>query len=115
MIHGKRVHVVLPAYNAARTLAATVAAVPRDVVDDVLLVDDASTDETVEVARALGLTTLVHPANRGYGDNQKPCYRAALDAGADFVVMVHPDAQYDPRLVPAMASFAALGRYDVVL
>lgn len=106
---------MLPAYNAARTLAATVAAIPRDVVDDVLLVDDASADDTVAVARALGLPTIVHPENRGYGGNQKTCYRAALDAGADVVVMVHPDAQYDPRLVPAMASLAALGRYDVVL
>ncbi|MDP2311362.1 MAG: glycosyltransferase family 2 protein [Pseudomonadota bacterium] len=115
MIHGKRVHVVLPAYNAARTLAATLAAIPPGVVDAVLLVDDASTDDTVLTARALGVETRVHPANRGYGANQKTCYRAALDAGADVVVMLHPDGQYDPRLVPAMASLVALGQYDLVL
>ncbi len=115
MIHGKRVHVVLPAYNAARTLGATLAAIPPGVVDDVLLVDDASTDDTVATAAALGIPTLVHPANRGYGANQKTCYRAALDAGADVIVMLHPDAQYDPRLVPAMASLVALGQYDLVL
>ncbi len=106
---------MLPAYNAARTLAATVAAIPRDVVDHVLLVDDASRDDTVAVARGLGLPVVVHPENRGYGANQKTCYRAALDAGADVIVMVHPDGQYDPRLVPAMASLVALGRYDLVL
>ncbi len=106
---------VLPAYNAARTLADTVAAIPRDVVDHVILVDDASTDDTVAVARGLGLDTRVHPENRGYGGNQKTCYRAALDAGADVVVMLHPDGQYDPRLVPAMASLVALGRWDLVL
>lgn len=115
MLHGRRIHVVLPAYNAARTLAATVAAIPRDVVDEVLLVDDASADDTVAVAEGLGLRVIAHPKNRGYGGNQKTCYRAALDAGADVVVMVHPDGQHDPRLVPAMASLAAIGGYDVVL
>lgn len=115
MIHGKRVHVVLPAYNAARTLAATLAAIPEGVVDAVLLVDDASADDTVATAAALGVPTIVHPANRGYGGNQKTCYRAALDAGADVIVMLHPDGQYDPRLIPAMASLVALESYDVVL
>jgi glycosyltransferase involved in cell wall biosynthesis len=115
VIHGKRVHVVLPAYNAARTLAATLAAIPAGVVDAVLLVDDASTDDTVAAAAALGIRTIVHPTNRGYGGNQKTCYRAALDAGADVIVMLHPDGQYDPRLIPAMASLVALGSYDLVL
>lgn len=115
MIHGKRVHVVLPAYNAARTLAATVGALPPGVVDDVLLVDDASADDTLAVAASLGIRAIAHPTNRGYGGNQKTCYRDALDRGADVIVMLHPDDQYDPRLVPAMASLVALGRFDVVL
>lgn len=115
MIDGKRVHVVLPAYNAARTLPAVVAALPGDVVDAVLLVDDASADDTVAVARALGLAVIVHPENRGYGGNQKTCYRAALDAGADVIVMVHPDGQHDPRLVPALAALVARGGCDVAL
>jgi glycosyltransferase involved in cell wall biosynthesis len=115
MIHGKRVVVVLPAYNAARTLERTVVALPRDVIDDVLLVDDASPDATAITARALGLRTFVHPRNLGYGGNQKTCYREALALGADIVVMVHPDYQYDPRLVTPMASMIASGVYDVVL
>ncbi|MCC6177681.1 MAG: glycosyltransferase family 2 protein [Chloroflexi bacterium] len=115
MIHGKRVVVVLPAYNAGRTLERTVRDVPMDVVDDVLLVDDASRDDTVAVARSLGLRTFVHPENSGYGGNQKTCYAQALALGADIVVMVHPDYQYDPRLVTPMASMIASGVYDVVL
>lgn len=115
MIHGKKLIVVLPAYNAARTLRATVGELAMDVVDEVILVDDDSQDETVVMARGLGLTVRVHEANRGYGANQKTCYAAALEAGADVVVMLHPDYQYSPRLVPAMASMVALGEYDVVL
>ena len=115
MIHGKRVVVVMPAYFAAKTLEQTVAAVPMDVVDRILVVDDASTDETAAIARQLGLLAAVHPQNLGYGGNQKTCYAAALVDGADVVVMVHPDNQYDPGLVPAMASMIALGRYDIVL
>src|SRR3712207_363213 len=115
MIHGKRVVVVLPAYNAARTLERTVAELPTDVVDEVLLVDDASRDDTAEIARSLNLRTFVHPRNLGYGGNQKTCYAQALALGADVVVMVHPDYQYDPRLVTAMASLVALGVYDAVL
>jgi len=115
MMFDKRVAVVMPAYNAARTLEATVAAIPAGVVDDLILVDDASSDETAAVAARMGLFSIVHPDNRGYGGNQKTCYRAALDRGADIVVMLHPDLQYDPRLIPAMASLIALGRYDVVL
>jgi glycosyltransferase involved in cell wall biosynthesis len=115
VIHGKRVHVVLPAYNADRTLERTVADIPRDVVDEIILVDDASTDSTAALARRLGLPTIVHPSNRGYGGNQKTCYTESMRLGADIVVMVHPDYQYDPRLVPSMASLIAQDVYDVVL
>ena len=115
MIHGKRLLVVLPAYNAERTLERTCSEIPRDVVDEVILVDDASQDGTVQVSRELGLPTLVHERNLGYGGNQKTCYAAALARDADIVVMIHPDYQYEPRLVPAMASLIALGVYDVVL
>ncbi len=116
MIQGKKVIVVLPAYNAGKTLERTVAAIPREGVDDIILVDDASRDETVRVARSLGLgEVLVHPRNSGYGANQKTCYRAALGRGADIVVMLHPDYQYDPRLIPAMAGMVASGIYGIVL
>jgi glycosyltransferase involved in cell wall biosynthesis len=114
MIGGCRVCVVLPAYNAAGTLERTVAEIPPEV-DRLLLVDDASHDETVEVARRLGLETIVHRANRGYGGNQKTCYAAALAGAEDIVVMLHPDYQYTPRLVTAMAAMIASGHYDVVL
>jgi glycosyltransferase involved in cell wall biosynthesis len=115
MIHGKRVVIVLPAYNAARTLERTYRELPHEVVDEVILVDDASQDETVALARTLGITTFVHPKNLGYGGNQKTCYRNALDRGADLVIMVHPDYQYTPALVTAMSSMVAQGIYDVVL
>jgi glycosyltransferase involved in cell wall biosynthesis len=107
--------VVLPAYNAERTLEATLEEIPRDVVDEILLVDDASQDGTASLSERLGLPTIVHPENRGYGGNQKTCYEEALSRGADVIVMVHPDYQYDPRLVPAMASLVAQNVYDVVL
>jgi glycosyltransferase involved in cell wall biosynthesis len=115
LIHGKKLIVVMPAYNAELTLERTVSDLPKDVVDEVLLVDDASRDRTVNLSRNLGLPTLVHKRNYGYGGNQKTCYTAALARGADIVVMVHPDYQYDPRLVGAMASMIATGVYDVVL
>jgi len=115
MLLGKRVVVVLPAYNAERTLEQTVRQIPEGIVDDILLVDDHSSDETVRVARELGVRTFVHPRNRGYGANQKTCYREALRIGADIVVMLHPDYQYEPRLLPAMASMIASDVYDVVL
>jgi glycosyltransferase involved in cell wall biosynthesis len=115
MIAGRRVAVVLPAYNAARTLARTVAEIPRDVVDDVILTDDGSTDQTAALSERLGLHTLRHERNRGYGGNQKTCYAAALTRGADVVVMLHPDYQYSPLLVTAMASMIASGHYEVVL
>lgn len=114
MIDGRRVAVVLPAYNAARTLCRTVAEIPRDIVDDVILIDDCSRDDTIAVARELGLHIVCHPANRGYGGNQKSCYEAALTRGADIVVMLHPDYQYSPRLVRAMAAMIASGHYDAV-
>jgi glycosyltransferase involved in cell wall biosynthesis len=115
MIDGKRIVVVMPAYNAALTLERTVREIDRHVVDDILVVDDASRDETVAVARRLGLRVLVHDRNRGYGGNQKTCYTEALRLGADIVVMLHPDYQYTPKLVPAMASMIAVAGFDVVL
>jgi glycosyltransferase involved in cell wall biosynthesis len=110
-----RVIAVLPAYNAERTLAATLADMPAGCVDEVILVDDGSKDRTVEVAREMGLTVLVHPQNRGYGGNQKTCYREALARGADVVVMIHPDYQYDSRVIPHAVAFLELGICDVVL
>jgi glycosyltransferase involved in cell wall biosynthesis len=115
MIANSKVVVVLPAYRAAKTLEKTVAEIPRDVVDEILLVDDASDDATVEIARRLNLKTFVHGHNLGYGGNQKTCYREALQLGADIVVMLHPDYQYSPKLVGAMAYMVASGHYDVVL
>jgi len=115
MIAGKKVVVVLPAYQAGRTLERTVAEISREVADEILLVDDASRDDTVGVAQRLGLRTLVHERNLGYGGNQKTCYREALKLGADIVVMLHPDYQYSPRLLGAMAHMVASGHYDVVL
>jgi glycosyltransferase involved in cell wall biosynthesis len=115
MLDRKRVIVVLPAYNAARTLQRTVNEIPKDVVDDIILTDDASSDGTVELAQELGIYTLAHDRNLGYGGNQKTCYTAALARGADIVVMLHPDYQYAPRLVTAMASMVASDEYDVVL
>ncbi|MCU0923033.1 MAG: glycosyltransferase [Burkholderiaceae bacterium] len=109
MINGQRLVVVMPAYRAARTLEATFQALPHDIIDKTLLVDDASHDDTVAVARRLGIEVHVHPENRGYGGNQKTCYSEALAAGADIVVMVHPDYQYEPRLVTAMAGMVASG------
>ena len=115
MILSKRVVVVLPAYNAAKTLRQTFSEIPHDIVDDVILTDDCSKDNTVEVARELGICTLRHDRNRGYGGNQKTCYAAALARGADIVVMLHPDYQYTPKLVTAMASMIASEQFDVVL
>jgi glycosyltransferase involved in cell wall biosynthesis len=105
----------MPAYNAETTLSRTLAELDRDVIDDVVLVDDGSTDRTVPLARELGLEPIVHEINTGYGGNQKTCYRNAIDLGADVIVMVHPDYQYSPLLVPAMASMIAYGEYDMVL
>jgi glycosyltransferase involved in cell wall biosynthesis len=110
-----KIVVVLPAYHAAKTLERTVEEIDREVVDDVICVDDASGDDTVEVAKRLGLKTFVHPSNLGYGGNQKTCYREALALGADIVVMLHPDYQYSPKLLGAMAGMIASGHYDVAL
>lgn len=115
MLHGMKVVVVMPAYNAGKTLEATYKELPHDIVDTVLLTDDASTDATVSLAHILGIRTISHPKNRGYGSNQKTCYREALATGADIVVMVHPDDQYSPRLVSAMTGMIASGHYDLVL
>jgi glycosyltransferase involved in cell wall biosynthesis len=115
MLGNDRVTVVMPAYNAVKTLPRTVEGLDRSVVDDVILVDDSSQDATARLARELGLHVHRHGRNLGYGGNQKSCYRIALERGADIVVMVHPDYQYDPRLVPAMAGMIHSGIYDVVL
>lgn len=115
MLNGKKVTVVMPAYNAAKTLRRTYDEIPRDVVDDVLLVDDHSSDATVALARELGLTTFLHKRNHGYGRNQKTCYREALKRGADIIVMLHPDYQYSPKLVASLAGMIAYGEYEVVL
>ena len=115
MLNGKKIVVILPAYNAAKTLERTWREIPFDSVDDVVLVDDASRDNTVAEAARLGIRTVVHAANLGYGGNQKSCYRAALDLGADIVVMLHPDYQYTPRLITAMAAMIACGEFDDVL
>lgn len=105
----------MPAYNSEKTLRQTYSDLPHEYVDEVILVDDASTDETTRIAEELGIRTIVHRKNLGYGANQKTCYRAALERGADIVVMVHPDYQYSPKLVTAMASMVVSGHYDVVL
>ncbi|MCS7089934.1 MAG: glycosyltransferase family 2 protein [Verrucomicrobiota bacterium] len=117
MLRGRKIVVVMPAYNAAKTLPRTWAEVrAQEIVDEIILVDDASRDETVAIARSLqGIHVHVHPRNRGYGANQKTCYRLALEAGADIVIMIHPDYQYTPALIPAMASLIANGIYDCVL
>jgi glycosyltransferase involved in cell wall biosynthesis len=114
MIAGKRIAVVLPAYNAEKTLEATVRELP-ELVDLCILVDDHSSDQTAEIAKRLGLHVFVHDRNYGYGRNQQTCYREALASGADVIIMVHPDYQYTPLLVTAMASMIAYGVYDVVL
>jgi len=107
--------VVMPAYNAARTLEATVRDIPAGAVDEIILVDDASSDETIAVAQRLNLTVIKHERNRGYGANQKTCYRLALDHGADIVIMIHPDYQYDSRLTPYFVGFLRDGYFDVML
>jgi glycosyltransferase involved in cell wall biosynthesis len=115
VFHNHKIVVVMPAYNAARTLERTYREIPLDLVDEVIVTDDASHDETVEIARRMGLRTLVHERNRGYGGNQKTCYAEALRLGADVVVMLHPDYQYTPKLIPAMISMITDGPFQVVL
>lgn len=115
MFHGKKIVVVMPAYNAAKTIERTYREIPLDIVDEVVVTDDASRDDTVDIARRLGLRTLVHERNRGYGGNQKTCYAEALRLGADVVVMLHPDYQYSPKLIAPMVSMITDGPYDAVL
>lgn len=115
MLNGKKIVVVMPAYNAEMTLEKTYREIPFEFVDDVILVDDASCDRTTEVARGMGIRTVIHETNLGYGANQKTCYRTALELGADIVIMVHPDYQYTPRLIPALASMIAYDEFDAIL
>ena len=116
MLNGKKIVVVLPAYNAAKTLEKTYNEIPFDIVDDVVLVDDLSRDETVQKAKEIGIRHIIqHQRNRGYGGNQKSCYNRALELGADIVVMLHPDYQYTPMLIPSMAYLIANDLYHVVL
>jgi glycosyltransferase involved in cell wall biosynthesis len=115
MYNGKKTVVVLPAYNAALTLEKTYREIPFDIVDEVILVDDSSRDNTLEVAQKLGIKHIIpHTENVGYGGNQKTCYNKALELGADIVVMLHPDYQYTPQLIPAMVSIIGCGLYPVV-
>ncbi|NJM24411.1 MAG: glycosyltransferase family 2 protein [Bacteroidia bacterium] len=116
MVKGKKIVVVLPAYNAGRTLKNTYDEIPFDIVDEVILTDDGSTDDTMSIARSLGISHCIsHPANAGYGANQKTCYRKALELEADIVVMLHPDYQYTPQLIPSMVYLIANNVYPVVL
>lgn len=115
MLNGKRIFVVLPAYNAEKTLEQTYREIPLDIVDGVLLVDDGSADRTVSLAKRLGIDTILHDENYGYGRNQKTCYKETLRRKADIIIMVHPDYQYTPRLIPAMASMIGNGLYHCVL
>ncbi len=115
MFHGKKIVIVMPAYNAAKTIERTYSEIPLDLIDEIVVTDDASRDETVAIAQQLGLRTLVHDRNRGYGGNQKTCYTEALRLGGDVVIMLHPDYQYTPRLIPAMIAMITDGPFDVVL
>ena len=116
MLKNKKIVVVFPAYNAEKTLEDTYNEIPFDIVDEVLLVDDASQDNTIGIAKQLGIRNIItHPKNKGYGANQKSCYKAALGLGADIVIMVHPDYQYTPKLIPSMAYLIANDVYEVVL
>jgi glycosyltransferase involved in cell wall biosynthesis len=115
MIHGKKICVVLPAYNAARTLQRTFDRIDRNIADEIILVDDGSADATREIAQSLGVKYAFHRRNHGYGGNQKTCYTLALATGADVVVMLHPDYQYEPALMPALAHMVASGVYDVAI
>jgi len=115
MINSKRVCVVMPSYNAEKTLQKTYDEIPKNIVDEIILTDDASKDQTVELAHRLGIKTFIHDQNKGYGGNQKTCYKAALDVGADIIIMLHPDYQYTPKLITAMASMIAEGIFDAVI
>ncbi len=114
MINGKKVIVVMPAYNAGKTLIKTYNEIPKDIVDEIILTDDASRDDTLKIAKKLNISIIVHKTNRGYGANQKTCYTEALKLNPDIIIMLHPDYQYAPKLITAMASMIAVGEYDVV-
>ncbi len=114
MINGKKVVVIMPAYNAEKTLKQTYDEIYQDFVDEVILVDDNSQDNTKNISKSLNIKTIVHKQNKGYGGNQKSCYKAALKSGADIVVMLHPDYQYTPKLIPAIVSMMAFEQYDAV-
>jgi glycosyltransferase involved in cell wall biosynthesis len=116
MLYQKKIIIVLPAYNAAKTLEISYSEIPMDIVDDVILVDDCSTDNTVEIAKRIGIKNIItHEKNKGYGGNQKTCYNKALELGADIVIMLHPDYQYTPKLIPVMSYIIAYELYPVVL
>ena len=115
MINGKKVCVVMPAYNAEKTLQKTYDEIPKDIVDEIILTDDASKDKTVDVAKKLGIRTFIHNKNKGYGGNQKTCYQEALKLNADIIVMLHPDYQYTPKLITPMSSMIAEGVFDAVI
>jgi len=115
MINGKKVCVVMPAYNAEKTLKKTYDEIPKDIVDDIILTDDASQDKTVKLSQELNIKTFVHTENRGYGGNQKTCYQAALESGADIVIMLHPDYQYNPKLIIPMVYMIAEEVFDTVI
>ena len=115
MINNKKIIVIMPAYNAEKTLKQTYEEIYRDFVDEIILVDDFSNDKTLEVAKELGIKTISHDKNMGYGANQKSCYKSALENGADIVIMLHPDYQYTPKLIPAIASMLAFEEYDAVI
>jgi glycosyltransferase involved in cell wall biosynthesis len=115
MLNGKKILVVMPAYQAEKTLVQTYSEIPMEFVDEVILVDDGSVDNTAQLAKQLGLVTLVHVKNMGYGRNQKTCYSEALRRGADIVIMLHPDYQYSPKLIVSLAGMLAYGEYDVAL
>lgn len=115
MLEGKKIIIVMPAYNAEKTLEKTFDEIPRQIVDEILVTDDHSNDRTVEVAKRLGLALFVHDKNKGYGANQKTCYREALKRGADIIIMLHPDYQYPPKLITAMAGLLCSGMFDIVL
>ena len=115
MLQGKKIIVVMPAYNAEKTLEQTYHEIPRGLVDDIVLIDDHSKDKTVEIAKKLGISVYRHKENKGYGANQKTCYQEALKKGADIIIMLHPDYQYPPKLIPAMAGLLVGGVFDMVL
>lgn len=115
MLEGKKIIVVMPAYNAEKTLEKTYNDIPKEIVDEIVLTDDKSSDRTVKIAKELGITVFEHEINRGYGANQKTCYKRAIARGADIIIMLHPDYQYPPKLITAMAGLITSGMFDVVL